>query len=431
MRHFYTLSLLALLCLFAIPCFSQKDAPVTGNSATLCDLLKKDYNSVDPDGRRDAVSQDMALVTAIFKSYLADADKSRLATPYAVADADILTAALNDYNNQKKEVAAAQTITTDIKDGLSLTSVSNAAKAISDAADAAKKKYYDLKYAQDDQDLTALQTSYQTLHNAYISYMIGLFIDKFEHANDGTTDVLASANSNAGIQKGIPFIGGDLSFDTAIEGLAQFLAKRLKEELTAYVIDRVKTWLQNPGQDDPLAEFKVLLPQTTQYLSGFTADKITNFPSEIKQYIQKDLDHLLENAPNLRNTPRMQKLIATHPDLDFALEALEIIPGLSKIKTPVDYFNLLENSRNLGRWKTGTDVTEHNIANTIYMAGMVARSLVKQCLCVNILCDRTVCAIKRKVRPEHTAEIPQLLAGRVSVITVVFAGTSVRPNKLL
>jgi hypothetical protein len=44
-----------------------KDAPVAGHAALLIDLLKKDYQSVDPDIRKNEVIKDRSLVLGLLK----------------------------------------------------------------------------------------------------------------------------------------------------------------------------------------------------------------------------------------------------------------------------------------------------------------------------------------------------------------------------
>lgn len=367
-------SLLALL--LALNAFAQKDAPVVGNAAALVDLLRRDYNAMDPASRQEEISKDRTQLIAVLKAYLTDQDKQKVFAGKNNTKANAALNALNVYNECKKKTAALASQSTNFSDADEAGKAAVAASTAAMAEEKAKMDFYNSRSELDVEELECIKSQYSSGGNQYLAYVIQQFQTKYEAVKGVGMDEFAIANTSVGIQKNAPFLGGDLNFTMVIDGLAKFLAKRMKEELTTYVIDRVKAWLQNPSEDDPLAEFKVLLPQTTAFLVGFTADRVTNFPNEIKQYIEDDLNHLLQHAPGLRNTPRISKLISNHPDLDFALEALEIIPLLSSLKTPADYFNVLENSRNLARWKQGRDVTAYNVANSIYLAGMMARSLM-------------------------------------------------------
>jgi len=359
-------AVLALLFV-AIPFYgyAQKEAPV-GDAAKLTDLLKKDYNAIDPDLRRTEISQDRTQVIAIFKSYLDTAQRRTLESPQYNSLAEQLKDKLQTYEQRKKEL-----------DGYIAKTAADEANrhALFTATENARRAYLDKKEEADLEELKTVQEQYK--NNSLLYSIAGYFYKKYTGLQKNTIDGFASSNAVSGVQKSIPFIGGDLAFKTVIDELGRFLGNRLKEELTTYVIERVKTWLQNPNAKDPLAELKILLPQTTAYLLGFQADQLVNFPNSIKQYIEVDLNHLLENTGKLRTAPRIQALLASKPDLDFALEGLELIPGLSKQQDVTNYFSILQNSRNIARWKSDTsDVTKYNIANAIYLAGLLSNSLM-------------------------------------------------------
>lgn len=367
--------LLFLSLALSLSVFAQRDLPVSGNAATLVDLLRKDYSSIAPENRFDEISRDQTLIISIFKSYLSDSERSQLeSSAQPMADLQSTQKEMNAL--KKKMVYYSAGSPNDLKDSKNADPIVDALKRNADSLEDKTKKYYQDKASNDCHELETIGKVYARSCNMFLSEMIEKLNRKYLRINAGKQDDFSAVNTNSSIQKSIPFIGGDLSFETVVDGLSKFLAKRIKEELTAYVMESVKTWLQKQGEDDPLAEFKVILPQTTLFLTGFTADKISSFPGEIKQYIEDDLNHLLDNAPGLRQTPRLHKLISNHPDLDFAMEALEIIPDLSKIKTPADYFSIVERSRNLSRWKTSTDTSRYNIANGIYLSGLLARSLM-------------------------------------------------------
>ena len=85
----------------------------------------------------------------------------------------------------------------------------------------------------------------------------------------------------------------------------------------------------------------------------------------------------MANASNLQTTPRFEKLIKNNPDIGFAFEALDLIPQISKIKEPLDYFEILENSPNLQRWaENSREKIKFNIANTIKLTSLLAHSLL-------------------------------------------------------
>lgn len=361
-----TLAIAALLCLLLpFTLYAQKDAPVAGHAATLTDFLKKDYNTIDPTLRREQITNDRSLVISIFKSYVTRSQQDKLyqSPPAALSKAiDSANTFLSRLNKWK--VLAGSTVSGVRPDQLQDNIIND------------EKNYYNHRYTADDLQLEQLIGIYKD-NNNFLSEMASTFRSKYASLQEGNPDRYAAVNSSAAIQKSIPFFGGSLTFETVIDGLSRFIAKRIKEELTTYMITRLQAWLSDPSETDPLAEFKVLLPRTTAYLRSFDGNGINNFVNEVKGYIEDDLNHTLENAVNLRNTPRLRLVLEKYPDLDFAFEALELVPAISKVKYVPDYFTFLETSRNISRWKDETTNTvKYNIANAVYLTGLLSRSLV-------------------------------------------------------
>ncbi len=391
--HFFKASSFLLLFLMLNTIANaQQNSPVAGDIAILIDLLKKDYNSINPETRSDEIISDRARVIGIFNSYLKrklldtdlkkaifDGVKATVATDNNGIGCDFLTE-LDAYVKEKEKL-----------DALSRTSINLDKNTyikyenVLTVVNTKRENYYKAAFCKDTNELKDIAKIYGT-NNSYLNYCVILFIDKYTTINKGERDIYSETNYQSSIQKSLPFLGGDLAFETIIDGLSRFLVKRIKEELTTYVIQKVQEELNNPSPESYLNELMVLLPRTTIYLKSFDADQVLNFVDELKQYIEDDLNHMLENASGLRNTPRFQQLIATNPDIDFAFEALELIPQLSKLENPIDYFDILANSKNLTRWRSFTkehlkdnknaaDILRFNVANSIYMSAMFAHSL--------------------------------------------------------
>lgn len=367
------------LIFLTIPAFSQKNSPVVGNAALLVDLLKKNYNALDPETKQEEIVRDRSLVISIFKSYLTDDQRSSFI--HKISSDEYSTSTKNvvkikdTLNGEKKQLAsfvAATSITIE-KNGIKEPVFPIVTTSLS--IEKHQKKYYKLKDSIDCAELWALCDIYQT-PNVFLSDNIALFITKYNNAVNGAPDVYAVSNYNSSLQKSIPFLGGSMGFETYIDGLARFLAERIKDELTVYAMENIKTWMENPSANDPLAEFKVILPRTTAFIKNFSADRLTSFPNEIKQYIEDDLNHILANAVNLKYTPRTARLINDYPNLEFAFDALKIIPELSNIKYPIDYFKLLESSETLKKWKKEEPYWKHNLVNAIEMTNMLAYSMI-------------------------------------------------------
>jgi hypothetical protein len=349
--------------LFSSQLLAQKNAPVAGDAALLTDLLKKDYNTLDPDARREQLAKDRTIVIGTLKRYLTDEQQINIkSNPNEKVESCFM-----EYKKAEQELTLYNT-----KVSKGEAEINKINQLITDS-EGNKKEYYEKRYTSDIASFKKLIDVFKT-ENQYLCYVSDAFHTKYEALQQFQDDQYAEASQESSIQKTLPFIGGDLAFEVIIDGLSKFLAERIKEELTVAVIERVQDYLRNPKENDPLAELKVLLPRTQQYLLSFKASQMVNFPDEIKQYIEDDLKHLPENLGDLGNTPRIRRLVEQYPELDFALEALEFIPNLSKIKNPVDFFDLLENSRNISRWANEVDPVKHNLANTLKLASLLAHS---------------------------------------------------------
>lgn len=365
MKFFSVLSLCLLLCFSAL---AQKDAPVAGHAALLIDLLKKDYQSVDPDIRKNEVIKDRSLVLGIFKTYLEDdALKNDTTASKAIKAAD---RKLFDYNRTKKLIESATAVGVSSNNSSRYDTLDKYVKEL----ETDKREYDSLKSAADDLELQAVGMAYNLSANTFLCNMVELYRKKYESLRNGDADRSSGVNYNTSLQKAIPFLGGNMSYEI-INGLGEFLAKRIKEELVAYAMNNVKNYLENNKDKIPLEELRILLPKTVTYLKSFKPDQLGTFQIDLKGYIQNDLNSILDNAYQLKNSSRVSGLLQRYPDLDFAFEAMLIIPNLSKVKYPVDYFTILSNSENISRWKLSDNYTRKNMANLLSMSEMFARSL--------------------------------------------------------
>ncbi|WJS96801.1 hypothetical protein NYQ10_10170 [Flavobacterium johnsoniae] len=376
------ISTLLLLFALQIYCYSQKTAPVAGHAARLVDLLKKDYSSLDIASRNETILKDMDEVLATFRVYAGvdyNPDKFILKQTVLTDTSSIgihqikyedndLKSAYEDYiesstkyNNMSKTIASVNvsSSTADTESG-----PYEILKGLNDDLQSTKKTYEESKIKDDANQLLILYGYFKD-SNPYLSFMLELFIFKYDQVTKFRQDVYSKVNYTSSIQKALPFFGGDLAFKAAIDGLSKFLAKRIKDELTTYAVQKVQEYLNNPKPESYLNELMVLLPVTTSYLKSFDSTRTLNFINDLKQYIEQDLNNLMNNAPNLKDTPRFRSYIKMHPDLDFAFEALELIPQIQKLENPIDYFDILENSRNIQRWgNMDIEVQAEKIANS-------------------------------------------------------------------
>lgn len=361
--------LILIICLLLVPIYllGQKSAPVAGDAATLIDLLHKDYTGGNPETIDEDIVRERSKAISIFKAYsnnltlstAKEKDKSGNEIELNIQEKrSNYLQSLDNYNEEFKKAKPDEGKLVSLKITLNTN----------------KKNYYIALFTVDKQQFDDLEKHFQDNNNKFLATVLNSIKNKYENLNKGKGDNLALNNSNLSIQKGLPFVGGDILVE-GIDGLARFLAKRIKEELTLNAIDNLKDYLKKKDENPYLYELEVVLPTTVNYLKNFNADQLLSFSDDLKQYIEQDLNNLLPNAANLKATPRIALAIQKNPDLDFAFEGLEILEQVSKIKSPVDYFTILANSRNLNRWQNGTDTTKKEIAEGLQLATMLAYSL--------------------------------------------------------
>lgn len=364
------------LCLWglAFALSAQKSAPIAGDAAQLIDYLRKDYSSVPLKDRPEEIARDRAKVLAIFKGYLTDEEQGELDS-VKVADDSELDSIIKEY---KLEIEFNRSLKSNPIRIDNKAQYGDFVKELKDAdstLESIRKNYLREIYQKDSSEFSTISDGIEA-DNPYLKHMLVDFQTKYQNLQEYKTDAQAQAAYQSAIQKSIPFIGGDIAFSTAIEGLSRFIAKRLKQELNVYVIGQFQEWLRKSGPNDPLAELKVMLPRTLEYLLQFDASQFTSFTDDIKQYIEEDFNNILSNAANLKDTPRFKRLVEAYPETAFAFEALEFIPQLSKMSRPIEYFGLIEQSETVAEWADSSKYpVRFNIANSLKLSSLLAHSL--------------------------------------------------------
>lgn len=367
-----------IICLLLVPIclLGQKSAPIAGDAATLIDLLHKDYASGNPESIDEDIARDRSKAISIFKAYsnnlILSIAKEKDEKGNTVKD--ITSGNDKELNIQEKRSNYLQSLDNYNEEFKKAKPDEGKLVSLKITLNSNKKNYYIALFTVDKQQFNDLEKHFQDNNNKFLATVLNSVKNKYENLNKGKADNLALNNSSLSVQKGLPFVGGDILVE-GIDGLARFLAKRIKEELTLNAIDNLKDYLKKKDENPYLYELEVVLPTTVNYLKNFNADQLLSFSDDLKQYIEQDLNNLLPNSANLKTTPRIKLAIQKNPDLDFAFEGLEILEQVSKIKSPVDYFTILANSRNLNRWQTGTDTTKKEIAEGLQLASMMAYSL--------------------------------------------------------
>lgn len=365
---------------------AQVDAPVMGDIIQLIDLLKKDYQLIDPDQRDEVIANDRRLVIAIFNAYLADEQRSKISPSGSGTSGKDVVTAKQAYNSAVKAQEALKSshailmkntiVKPDELMKFELEFKTNA--DIFEVTTSRKREvYYKALFNYDKEQLSQLYCIYLDNKNTFITTIIESFKNKYDLLTKLEYDAFATPNYNASIQKGLPLVGGSLSFETLIDGLGKFLADRIKEELVSNVLQGLREELMNPGLNNRFAELMVILPKTMIFLKNFQGERITNFPNEIRGFIEEDLNSLPVNAVKLKDTPRIQTLIDVKPWVGIVFEGANFVNKVSKIEQPMDYFSLMDNSDLLNIWGApGSNWELQNAANLFRSSKLLAFSML-------------------------------------------------------
>jgi len=357
--------LLLLLFIAASISNAQKSSPVAGHAAELIDLLRKDYSVLDPQNRNEQLNIDRGRAVAIFKTYL-------------IKNADV-----DDISGEKNAIELAKEvirqISREIKELDSSRSDYESIKDNKNKKIVAKNKEIATKeYEIHNKELKKIKEIFSN-GNAYLEHVIEDFMEKYKNIEDDKTDGMAKINYQSNVQKSISFLsGGGFNINAIVEGLADFLADRIKAEITNYAMENIKEKLNpdNLKDESLLHELMALLPETTKYIKQFNGDEILKFTDNFRAHISLDIKNLVDNIGNLKTTPRFIKLINKYPDIEFAFEAVTLIPQLASVDHPVDFFEKLETSKLVRTWSFSKNKQKFNIANTIKMASLLTNSLL-------------------------------------------------------
>ncbi len=360
--------------------FAQKSSPVAGHVAELIDLLRKDYSALDPENKNEQLKIDRARIVTIFRTYVKDEilettiSSSRDTIKSEEAKLKREQRKLQVFELEKKERQGANP-TTGMR---SLSQINQDINSLESTIQNIRKNIVSAQYNIFITELDTIEAYYEK-SNPYIEEIIKKFEKKYKAINDENTDGYARVNNQSSVQKSASFLSaGGFNINVLVEGLADFLAERIKAEITNYAMENIKKKLDPKQLKDEslLHELMALLPKTTTYIKQFEGEEILKFTDNFRAHIASDIKDLIKNIANLKTTPRFKKLIQKNPDIEFAFEAVELIPQLSSVDHPVDFFEKLETSKLIRTWSFSENKHKFNIANTIKTASLLTNSLL-------------------------------------------------------
>ncbi|MEM6814181.1 MAG: hypothetical protein AAF600_07260 [Bacteroidota bacterium] len=363
-----------LLFLFiSFPSVAQKNRAIIQDAGGLLKILNRDYYSIeDPEIRLSEIQKDRATVVSIFKAYTAN---------------DFTNPTIYDQNSITEEQWKVKKIRQKISTW-SVAPQNSAPDLLSKQGNIDRLNTQlitgleDLEtklYKRDTDMLDLLSNYYQagTGQNASLKQMVDLFKNKFKNISTGSYDSSAANIEMPQLKKSLGlFTTGGLTFTQVIDGLATFMAKRIKQELAAQIFDKIKRELSETDPiHDKFLELKILLPSTTNLLQTIAPEQYQGMINSLKESIEIDLNNLMVNIPGLINSKKVKKLIDQHPEIELAFLGLQLIQDLNKVKSPTEIIFVLETSEIVTRWSTKDK--HKNFVNGIRFASLITYALTE------------------------------------------------------
>lgn len=357
------------------PAVGQKNRAVVNDITTLLEVLQRNYDAIDDsEVRTTTIQNDRTTVISIFTAYTKPNDyRLNVASPRIENQTSLLLIKRLRLSISMLSVTATQDKVADTQTKILGLYALNDQIGEETALINERLFNYDI-------DVLRFLSDYFQVRNPYLSLRIGEFITKFTNVNSNLADPLAVSAGTGQVQKSLNLFGGSgMTFTNAVDGLAMFLAKRIKEELAAQIFDRIKRQLsQTDSAQDKFLELKMLLPRTTNLLRTISPDQYAGVVNSLKENIEKDLDNLIDNLPQLSQSPKFKRLIADHPEVEFAFMGVQLINDLNKIKSPTEIIFVLENSTLMTKWSK--DKLHSNFVNGVKLGALLVYAITEDYL---------------------------------------------------
>ncbi len=361
------------------PALGQKNRAIVNDITTLLEIFQRDYDAIDdPEIRFGAIQNDRANTVSILKAYTVGYFPGTTAWVGTPTNRAAISRSLENIKSVKQRIQAWNIAR---QNNARDNDATLAAFTVLTGELATELDTKDLNlYNRDLAALQELSNNFRDDNNQLLRVMTERFITKFRNVRTGTPDFFAVSSGAGQVQKSLNLLGGGgMTFTNAVDGLALFLAKRLKEELATQIFDRIKTQLSvSDPANDKFLELKIMLPKTTELLKTISPEQYAGIVNSLKESIEKDLEDLMNNLPNLTKSPKFQELVRLHPEVEFAFLGIQLINDLNKVKSPTEIIFVLENSELIQRWERNP--VHRNFANGIKLASLLVYSITEDYL---------------------------------------------------
>ena len=117
---------------------------------------------------------------------------------------------------------------------------------------------------------------------------------------------------------------GGLDVTNIANGIAQFMVKRAKEELTISFFQHFQTFVNQH------VEIKVLFPNTVDALGNLLSYQYPNMINNLRTAFMNDLSSLVSNLPIVLSLPKYQAFFTRFPEVRIAVNTLELVQKISR-----------------------------------------------------------------------------------------------------
>ncbi len=199
--------------------------------------------------------------------------------------------------------------------------------------------------------ITDLQEAYKD--NPFMQYITG--------SHDlGTPD-------NNGV--GLSSIGG-LDVTNFAQGLAQFMIKRAKQELTIAFFNRFQKFIT----DSNYREVQILFPKTADIIVNLLSYQYPQMLPTLRSAFNEDLQNLPFHLAEVLRLPRYKHLVNSYPQIGLMVGSLSIIQGMQNGDTNVA--EIIKQFAGLDAWNAeNSDKSFINIKNGFGLAKIFSESL--------------------------------------------------------
>jgi hypothetical protein len=172
----------------------------------------------------------------------------------------------------------------------------------------------------------------------------------------------------SGISPNSPSSIGGIDVTNIVNGVADLMIERAKEELTITFFDRFKKFAEN----NP--EFQILFPKTTDNLNNLLSYTYPQMLPILRSGFLADLQQLTYHLPTALELPRYQQLLAKFPEVRVAIKSLQLIHNLEDSTS--NAAGIIDSFASFPEWKeTSGSAVFKNAGSLVKLSAIISNSL--------------------------------------------------------